>query len=128
MCVIRKRAGRIIFLTIFMLGISAAVALTLYALRQNINLFYTPSELLLAAPKQRVRLGGMVAQNSVQYLEGLRLTFTVTDFKNSVYVDFTGIPPDLFKEGQGLVALGKFDGQIFVAEQILAKHDENYMP
>lgn len=111
-----------------MLGLSAIIALVLYALRQNINLFYTPSQLLHGASMQRVRLGGMVAKNSVQYGQGLQVIFSVTDFNNSIQVDYTGILPDLFKEGQGVVVLGKFTGQDFKAEQILAKHDENYMP
>lgn len=127
----KKRKRRIIILCVFMLGVSCATALILYALRQNISLFYTPSELLTQneLPKQQIRIGGMVQAGSLHYAEDLSLNFIVTDFKHNIKVQYTGVLPDLFKEGQGVVALGKLQAdQTFLAEQILAKHDENYMP
>lgn len=114
-----------------MSGAIAVVALTLYALRQNINLFYTTSELFAQPqlPTRQIRIGGMVQAGSIQHKDGLDVSFIVTDYKKDLAVQYTGILPDLFKEGQGVVAVGRLNAdQIFIAEQILAKHDENYMP
>ena len=125
----KKRLTIVLFL---LAGLSIAVALTTYALRQNINLFYDPSQIAAGeAPVDvRIRAGGMVEENSVvRDPESLRVEFKVTDFTSSVPVEYTGILPDLFAEGQGVVAMGRLDGQgRFVADQVLAKHDENYMP
>ena len=104
---------------------------TTYALRQNINLFYDPSQIAAGeAPVDvRIRAGGMGVENSVtRDPESLKVEFQVTDFSSSVVMEYTGILPDLFAEGQGVVAMGRLDGQgRFVADQVLAKHDENYM-
>ncbi len=103
----------------------------MYALRQNIDLFYSPTELHAAniLPQQQIRRGGMVRHDSIQHTNNLKVTFVVTDFKDDVIVHYTGILPDLFKEGQGVVASGSLNADnIFVADQILAKHDQNYMP
>lgn len=127
-----KRKRRLQFLGVIMMLAAIVVALVLYALKQNINLFYTPSQIA----KQElpightVRIGGMVAKNSIQHApNSLDVQFTVTDEVNSVVVMYQGILPDLFREGQGIVVLGKLgrDG-LFHAAQVLAKHDENYMP
>jgi cytochrome c-type biogenesis protein CcmE len=108
-----------------------AVSLVLVALRQEIVFFRTPSDLgaPAASPGARIRLGGLVEQGTVKRGEGTRVRFAVTDTVASVPVAFDGVLPDLFKEGQGIVAEGVLaaDGT-FVADTVLAKHDENYMP
>ena len=124
----KKRLTIVLFLLV---GVSVAVALTTYALRQNINLFYDPSQIAAGdAPVDvRIRAGGMVEEDSVtRDPESLQVEFKVTDFSSSVLMEYTGILPDLFAEGQGVVAMGRLDGNgRFVADQVLAKHDENYM-
>lgn len=125
----KKRLTIVLFLVV---GVSLAVALAAYALRQNINLFYDPSQIAAGeAPVDvRIRAGGMVEEGSVMRdPESLEVEFKVTDFTSSVLVAYTGILPDLFAEGQGVVAMGRLDKDgRFVADQVLAKHDENYMP
>ncbi|PCM45347.1 cytochrome c maturation protein CcmE [Marinobacter sp. ANT_B65] len=125
----KKRLTIVLFL---LAGLSIAVALTTYALRQNINLFYDPSQIAAGeAPVDvRIRAGGMVEEGSVMRdTESLKVEFMVTDFNASVPVEYVGILPDLFAEGQGIVAMGKLNNEgRFVADQVLAKHDENYMP
>lgn len=126
----RKRKLTII---LFLLaGVSVAVGLTTYAFRQNINLFYDPTQIVEGeAPVDvRIRAGGMVEEGSVERdPDSLRVEFRVTDFTSAVTIRYEGILPDLFAEGQGVVATGQLnkDG-VFVAEQVLAKHDEKYMP
>jgi len=125
----RKRLTIILFLVA---GLAIAVALTTYALRQNINLFYDPTQIAAGkAPVDvRIRAGGMVEEGSVtRDPESLKVVFRVTDYSASVPIEYTGILPDLFAEGQGVVAMGRMgaDGR-FIADQVLAKHDENYMP
>jgi cytochrome c-type biogenesis protein CcmE len=117
---------------VLVLGIGTAVGLGLIAFQENLRLFIDPSEVVAGkAPKDRIfRLGGMVKEGSLHTEgDGLTRRFEVTDFAESVPVVYTGILPDLFREGQGIVANGKLraDG-VFVAEEVLAKHDENYMP
>ena len=111
---------------------SAAVALVTYALRGNINLFYPPVEVAagLAPQGQSIRVGGMVVDGSIQRSnDSLEVRFEVTDFEAVVPVVYTGILPDLFDEGQGAVAAGKLDENgVLQATEVLAKHDENYMP
>ncbi len=125
----KKRLTIVLFLVI---GVSVAVALITFALRQNINLFYDPSQIAAGeAPVDvRIRAGGMVQENSVvRDPESLKVEFSVTDFTSSVPVEYVGILPDLFAEGQGVVAMGRLDKNgRFIADQVLAKHDENYMP
>ncbi|MEX2474344.1 cytochrome c maturation protein CcmE [Marinobacter sp.] len=125
----KKRLTIVLFL---LAGIAIAVGLTTYALRQNINLFYDPSQIAAGdAPLDvRIRAGGMVEEGSVlRDTESLKVEFKVTDFNSSVLVEYTGILPDLFAEGQGVVAMGRMtENGRFVADQVLAKHDENYMP
>lgn len=126
---LRKR--RLTVLIVIVLGLMAVVFLVLFALRQNINLYYTPSE--LASGKvpigQNFRIGGLVKKNSVSHRQGLSVDFILTDTVREIAVHFNGILPDLFREGQGIVALGKLDGSgRMIASQVLAKHDSNYMP
>lgn len=111
---------------------SAAVGLAVYALRGNINLFYPPVD--VAAGKAPVgapiRVGGMVVNGSLQRSQdSLDVSFEVTDYRASVEVRYTGILPDLFAEGEGIVASGRLDSDgVLQADDVLAKHDENYMP
>lgn len=108
-----------------------AVALVLFALRDSIVFFHTPSDLAEkpVAAGQRFRLGGLVAADSVKRGQGTKVEFIVTDTLKTVPVVYEGVLPDLFKEGQGVVAEGKLaEGGVFIADSVLAKHDENYMP
>lgn len=109
----------------------AAVLLVMFAFSQSIAYFYVPGDLAKAnvAPGTRIRLGGLVENGTVKRGEGSTITFTVTDTLSTVPVRYTGILPDLFREGQGVVAEGAFgtDG-LFIADTVLAKHDETYMP
>lgn len=108
-----------------------AVMLVMFAFSQSIAYFYVPGDLAKAnvAPGTRIRLGGLVESGTLKRGEGSTITFTVTDTLSTVPVTYTGILPDLFREGQGVVAEGSFgtDG-LFVADTVLAKHDETYMP
>ncbi len=111
-------------------ALGAAAALILSAFEDNLVFFYSPSDLQAReiVPGRRVRLGGLVEDGSVQHY-GVDVTFRVTDLVNTVPVRFTGILPDLFGEGQGVVTEGTFgDDGTFLASDVLAKHDENYMP
>ena len=124
----RKRLGIILFIAA---SLSVAVGLTLYALSQNIDLFFTPTQIAAGEvePGQRIRVGGMVKAGSIASdQESLRVEFATTDFNNDVTIRYDGILPDLFREGQGVVVEGSLDEQgVFVASRVLAKHDENYM-
>ncbi|WEX78374.1 cytochrome c maturation protein CcmE [Sinorhizobium numidicum] len=112
--------------------LTAAVLLVMFAFSQSVAYFYVPGDLAKTdlAPGTRIRLGGLVAAGSVKRGEGKTVTFDVTDTLGTVPVTYTGILPDLFREGQGVVAEGAFAGgsPVFVADTVLAKHDETYMP
>jgi cytochrome c-type biogenesis protein CcmE len=112
--------------------IVAAVLLVMFAFGQSIAYFYVPGDLQKTEvkPGTRIRLGGLVEDGSVKRGEGSTVTFTVTDTIGEVPVTYTGILPDLFREGQGVVAEGVFreGDRVFVADTVLAKHDETYMP
>jgi cytochrome c-type biogenesis protein CcmE len=114
-----------------MVFLALASGLTLYALGQKTSYFFMPGELQAAVlePGQRIRLGGLVEKGTVVRGEGTAVAFAVTDQVHSVKVAYSGILPDLFREEQGVVTEGTFreDG-VFVADSVLAKHDENYMP
>lgn len=122
------------FFTVLMSGMVLVIvsSLVLYALRQNINLFYTPSDVFdgSAPLAKRIRLGGMVTPGSVvRNAHSLEVEFTLTDYKQSIKVHYNGILPDLFREGQGIVTTGQLiEPGFFIASEVLAKHDENYMP
>ena len=127
---IRKK--RLYIVLAILAGVGIAVALALSALQQNINLFYTPTQIADGEAPQdtRIRAGGMVADGSLKRTgDSLDVEFVVTDFANDVTIRYRGILPDLFREGQGIVALGKLnaDGEL-IADEVLAKHDEKYMP
>jgi cytochrome c-type biogenesis protein CcmE len=123
---------RLYLIALFAIGISVGTSLILYALNQNINAFLTPHQLSEAkiSPNFTIRLGGMVKKNSlIREQNGLSLRFIVTDFKDEIEVKYVGVLPDLFREGKGVVATGSLnDTHTFIATQILAKHDENYVP
>ena len=127
----RKRR-RLMLLGLAALGLGTACSLALIAFQDNLLFFYSPSQLHTGkvAEGQRFRLGGLVVRGSLQHLpDGQTITFTVTDTVYDVPVRYAGIVPDLFREGQGVVAHGRVgpDGT-FVADELLAKHDEKYMP
>ena len=127
----RKRRLALVFFLVA--GAGAATALALLALDQNLNLFYPPAELVAGEVPigKRIRAGGMVEAGTLEHGEdGLEVRFRVTDLEfNSFPVHYRGILPDLFREGQGVIATGQLKASgVFEAERLLAKHDENYMP
>jgi cytochrome c-type biogenesis protein CcmE len=115
-----------------LVGVGLAVGLALQAFQENLMFFYSPTQVLAGEPPEgrKIRLGGLVTMGSLQRESGeLEVRFTVTDNQNSMTVSYAGILPDLFREGQGVIAIGFLqpDGSL-KAEEVLAKHDENYMP
>ncbi|WOD12544.1 cytochrome c maturation protein CcmE [Pseudomonas sp. NyZ704] len=127
-----QRKKKLWLILLVMAGVGIAVALALTALQQNINLFYTPSQIANgeAPVNARIRAGGLVVDGSVaRDPDSLAVQFAVTDGDKQVLVTYSGILPDLFREGQGIVALGRVntDGML-MADEVLAKHDEEYMP
>jgi len=125
----KNRRAVFIFTGLAILGL--AVGLILYATSSGITFFYSPSEIAQKhiAPGSRIRLGGMVEKGSVEHAGPATVTFKVTDFVDTITVSYTGILPDLFREGQGVVAEGNLQADgTFVADTVLAKHDEKYMP
>ena len=127
----KRRQQRMFGVAVLAVGIGLAAALTLTAFRKNLMNFYTPTDLVgSAAPAgSMMRLGGMVEQGSVKRGEGLKVEFMLADCVNRIPVRYEGLLPDLFREGQGIVASGQLDAnRVFVASEVLAKHDENYMP
>lgn len=128
----KPRRKRLILVAAGLGGVALAAALIMTAMKDNMVFFFSPSDVLIAnkAPQGKTfRLGGLVETGSVQRGEGLAVRFTVTDTVKSVPVTYSGILPDLFREGQGVITQGKLgpDG-VFRAEEVLAKHDETYMP
>src|SRR5690349_8289931 len=126
-----RRQKRFFAVAVIAAGASLATALTLTAFRKNLMTFYTPSDLVTAqAPVgTKMRLGGLVERGSFKRRDGLKVEFVLADCTNKVPVRFEGILPDLFREGQGIVANGELaPDHVFVASEVLAKHDENYMP
>lgn len=127
-----RRRYKLIGIVVIFILIASAVGLVLYALKQNINLFYSPTQVAqgIAPLHHRIRLGGLVAKGSVHKdTQTLKVHFQITDQVNSIPIEYTGVLPDLFREGQSVVVEGTLENQHhFVAEQVLAKHDEKYMP
>ena len=127
-----QRKKRLFLILGLLVGVAVAVGFALSALQQNINLFYTPTQIANGeAPLDtRIRAGGMVEKGSLERsADSLDVRFVVTDFNKSVPITYRGILPDLFREGQGIVALGKLNAEgVVVADEVLAKHDEKYMP
>ncbi|MGB3147472.1 MAG: cytochrome c maturation protein CcmE [Paracoccaceae bacterium] len=125
-----KKTRRIQVIVIAALSLALATALIGYGFRDGINLFRSPSQVLADNPAEGeiFRIGGLVEKGSLVRGAGKTISFNVTDGNSAVPVQFTGILPDLFAEGQGMIGTGQMRGTTFVASEILAKHDENYMP
>ncbi|WP_299260039.1 cytochrome c maturation protein CcmE [uncultured Kushneria sp.] len=127
-----RRRQRLIIIVVLVALAGIAIGLTLYSLRANMNLFYSPTRISAgeASVGRSLRAGGVVRDDSVQRdQQTLDVTFTVTDFEEDVPVHYRGILPDLFREGQGVVIVGTLDERGWIeASEVLAKHDENYMP
>lgn len=128
----KPRQKRFMFIIVAVVALGAAVGLVLYALKDNVSLFFTPTQVYnKEAPQGRnFRVGGLVEEGSVKrQSDGVTVHFNITDGAKTITVIYKGILPDLFKEGKGVVAQGKVHSDnIFHAEEVLAKHDENYMP
>lgn len=127
-----NRLNKIYLISTFILSVGLITFFILRALQENIDLYLTPSQIVTGEYdiSQDFRLGGMVKENSLEKLESLEIQFVVTDFQNEIVVRYTGILPNLFKENSGVVASGYLDknSNEFIAYEILAKHDESYMP
>ena len=123
------RKKRLINVLLLSLLSGAGILMVLYALNSNLDYFFTPSELLAeeVPSNRRVKVGGMVQEGSVRREDSI-INFTITDYSKTIDVSYTGIVPDLFKEGSGVVVLGYLNDGKVDAEKVLAKHDENYMP
>ena len=122
----KKRIYSILFVLLFSVS---GISLILYSLNSNLDYFFTPTELKdrnIPANK-RIKVGGMVLSGSVERISS-SISFVITDYENSIKVEYEGIVPDLFKEDSGVVVLGNLKDKILYAEEVLAKHDENYMP
>ena len=125
----QHRKKRLINILLISLLSGSGVLMVLYALNTNLDYFYTPSEIISEKlpSNKRVKVGGMVREGSV-IRNGEDISFVITDYEESISVQYKGIVPDLFKEGNGVVALGYLENNSLKAEKVLAKHDENYMP
>jgi cytochrome c-type biogenesis protein CcmE len=124
-----KRQNRMVLVALLLSGAVLAITLLLQALGSNTNYFYSPTEVAegKAPIGKTFRLGGLVAKGSV-IRKDMMVSFEVTDIKNKFTIEYTGILPDLFREGQGIITTGSLVGETFIATEVLAKHDENYMP
>jgi len=128
---VTRKQRRLVFVLAGMVTLGAAAALVLYNLKDSMVFFYSPTDLVTkSVPKdRRIRIGGLVEQGSVKRAADATVEFRVTDTAHSVPVVYRGVLPDLFREGQGVVAEGRFEsGGRFRADDVLAKHDEKYMP
>lgn len=127
-----KRKKRLYLIVLLVTGVSISAFLMFKAFQENMNLYYEPVRVAAGeAPKDHdFRMGGMVVKDSVRRNDGsLEVMFDVTDYKGTVTVYYNGILPDLFRDGQGIITRGRLDKEgKFIAEEVLAKHDENYMP
>lgn len=126
-----RRQNRMLFVAIVVAGVALATTLALRAFQENIRYYYLPSQVMAgeAPPEATIRLGGIVAGNTVRRVPGsLTVSFGVTDGSAQIPVVYTGVLPDLFREGQGIVAIGTMQAGTLQATDVLAKHDENYMP
>ena len=126
----KNRLNRIYLIFFFLLSLGAITFFILKALEDNIDLYLTPTEVKESKIQdlENSKLGGMVKEDSLQMLEDLNVSFIVTDFENEIIVIYSGVLPNLFKENSGVVASGFLSKNEFIAYEILAKHDENYMP
>ena len=126
----RRRQQRMLFAGVVLAGVAAAAALAVRGLGENMLFFFSPSQIAAGEVPagQSVRVGGLVVAGSVVRGEGLSLSFALSDGAKDLVVHYEGILPDLFREGQGIVARGRLLESGFTADEVLAKHDENYMP
>ncbi len=125
------RQKRMTFVAVLVSGVAIAITLALQAFNENLLYFFSPTQVKAGeAPKDHsFRLGGLVVEGTVNRdPDSLKINFDLTDTAETISVQYEGILPDLFREGQGIVATGKVVGNLFIADQVLAKHDENYMP
>ena len=126
----KKVKLRFFFLVLILLSVILSVFLILQSLKENVIYFQSPSEIksLVELDKKKIRVGGMVKEQSIN-INSNEIKFIITDYKNEINVTYSGAVPNLFSEGKGVVAEGKLqDKNFFIADRILAKHDENYMP
>ena len=125
-----RKKKRLAILVVGLAALGGATAMVLAAFRDNLVFFYSPTELVArpAISAGRIRIGGLVETQSLEHEDGRRVSFRVTDGKTDISVSYDGVLPDLFREGQGVVAEGRVKDGVFVASTILAKHDEKYMP
>ncbi len=129
--IVRPKHQRLVLVALALAALVGAVLLAMWGLSDRAAYFATPTDIATGrtGDGQAIRLGGMVTKGSLaREPDGVTIHFTVSDFKASVPVRYRGITPDLFREGSGVVAEGRMDGRLFVADTILAKHDERYMP
>tara|TARA_B100000953_G_scaffold9201_1_gene8195 strand:- start:601 stop:1020 length:420 start_codon:yes stop_codon:yes gene_type:complete len=126
----KKVKLRILFISLLLISIILSIFLILKSLEENVVYFFSPTEIksLTEIKNEKIRIGGMVKDNSI-VIESENITFVITDFKNEINVSYEGSVPNLFEEGKGVVAEGFLkDNNFLIAEKVLAKHDENYMP
>ena len=126
----KRKHKRLVFVFVGLALLGIAATLILNAFNEHIVFFMSPTDLLQKSslPDRRIRIGGLVERGSVEKAGGGMVRFRVTDLANGIPVTYKGILPDLFREGQGVVAQGRLVGNVFEADEVLAKHDENYMP
>ena len=125
-----KKTRRLQIILVAFVALALSTALIGYAMRGGINYFRSPTQVMTDPPRpgEVFRIGGLVTDGSLQQIADGSVSFSVTDTKSTVPVTYRGVLPDLFKEGSGMVGLGQMQGQTFAASEILAKHDETYMP
>ena len=125
-----KKTRRIQIIVVAFVALALSTALIGYAMKDGINLFRSPSQVASVPPNagEMFRLGGLVEVGSLVRGQGDVITFKITDIKDTIPVAFKGVLPDLFAEGAGVIAMGQMEGDTFVASEVLAKHDETYMP
>ena len=126
----KRKHKRLTFVIVAMALLAVAAGLILSAFEENIVFFYSPTDVAVKkiAEDRRIRLGGLVEEGSVKKTGGVGVTFRVTDLTTAIAVTYKGLLPDLFREGQGVIAEGRLKGGVFQADEVLAKHDETYMP
>ena len=127
----QRRQKRFMYIMIALVGLGLVIGLVLYGLKNNVSLYFTPTQVFnKEAPVGRsFRIGGLVEAGSMQRLDGLTVKFVLSDLHKSIPVTYKGILPDLFKEGKGAVVQGRIEADgVMHAQEVLAKHDENYMP
>lgn len=125
----KQRHNRMVLVLIILLGVSLASYFIIKAFNANLMYFFTPTDVInnIAPTNKNFKIGGLVEKGSIER-DGIKINFIISDNENTIKINYVGILPDLFKEGQGIVATGYIEKDFFVANEVLAKHDENYMP